>query len=150
MDAILEMLSRGSEQLRGRASDPLHLRLVLMPTVVTVIAIRAGLKDAREGHPPFLSGLIAVPAQRKTRLLSARSHISRIFIVACVLDTIYQVVFLRGFYPIQVFIVAFGCAILPYVLIRGPTTRIVRCCSVGPGQRQPSGPKWPEGERSDD
>ncbi len=150
MDAILEMLSRGIEQLRGRASDPLHLRLVMMPTVVTIIAIRAGLKDAREGHPAFLWGLIALPAERKTQLLSARNHISRIFIVACVLDTIYQVVFLRAFYPIQVLIVAIGCAIVPYVLIRGPTTRIVRCCSVGSGPSQPSGPKRSEGERSDD
>ncbi len=128
----------------------LHLRLVMLPTFVTIIAIRAGIRDARDGHPAFLWGLIALPAQRKARLLSARSHISRIFIVACVLDTIYQVAFLRAFYPIQVLIVAIGCAILSYVLISGPTTRIVRCCSVGSGPSQPSGPKRSEGERSDD
>ncbi len=150
MDTILEMLSRAVEQLRGRASDPLHLRLVMMPTVVTIIAIRAGIRDARDGQPAFLWGLITRPAQRKERLLSARSHISRIFIVACVLDTIYQVAFLRAFYPIQVFIVAIGCAILPYVLIRGPTNRIARCFSMGDRPSQPSGPKKSEGERSDD
>ncbi len=150
MDAILEMLSRGIEQLRGRASDPLHLRLVLMPTVVTIIAIRAGIRDARDGQPAFLWGLITRPAQRKERLLSARSHISRILLVACVLDTIYQVAFLRAFYPIQVFIVAIGCAILPYVLIRGPANRIARCFSMGPKPSQQWGPKRPEGDRSDD
>ena len=54
MDAILDMLSRGAAQLLGRAGGPLHFRLVMMPTVVTILAVRAGLRDAREGQPAFL------------------------------------------------------------------------------------------------
>ena len=49
MDTIVEMLSRAVEQLIGRASGPLHFRLFIMPIVVTVLGIRAGLRDAREG-----------------------------------------------------------------------------------------------------
>jgi hypothetical protein len=49
MDAVLESLTRGVEQLLGRASGPLQFRLVVMPTVVTLLAIRAGLRDARDG-----------------------------------------------------------------------------------------------------
>ena len=64
MDTILEMLSRGVEQLLGRAGGPLHFRLFMMPTVVTILAIRAGLRDARERHPTFVWALLRMPSQR--------------------------------------------------------------------------------------
>ena len=129
MDAILEILSRGVEQLLGRASGPLHLRLVIMPTVVTFLAIRAGLRDAREGQPAFLWGIIADPRGRRQRILSAWKDITRIFIVAIVLDTVYQLIVLRAFYVVQALIVAVACAIVPYVLFRGPITRLARVLS---------------------
>lgn len=50
MDAISEIFSRAIEQLLGRASGPLHLRLVIQPIMATILAIRAGLRDAREGQ----------------------------------------------------------------------------------------------------
>ena len=126
MDATLEILNRGVEQLLGRASGPLHLRLVIMPTVVTILAIRAGLRDAREGQLSFWWGIITEPAQRRRRLVAARKDITRIFIVAIVLDTAYQLVVLRAFYIVQALIVAVACAIVPYILFRGLTTLLVR------------------------
>jgi hypothetical protein len=127
MDTILEMLNRGVEQLLGRASGPLHFRLLIMPTVVTILAIRAGMKDAREGQPAFLWAILTNPAERRRLFRSAVKDIGRIFIVAIVLDTIYQIIVLRAFYPVQLLIVAVMCAIVPYVLIRGPVTRLTRC-----------------------
>ena len=129
MDVILEMISRGFEQLLGRASGPLHLRLVIMPTVVTILAIRAGLRDARAGEPAFLWGIISDPSRRRQRILAAWRDITRIFIVAIVLDTVYQVMVLRTFYVVQALIVAVACAIVPYVLFRGPTARLARVLS---------------------
>ena len=126
MDAILEILNRSVEQLLGRASGPLHLRLVIMPTVVTILAIRAGLKDAREGQRSFLWGIITNPAERRRRLLGGWKDITRIFIVAIVLDTAYQLIVLRAFYVVQALIVAVACAIVPYVLFRGSTTLLAR------------------------
>lgn len=116
MCVIPEMLSRGVEHLVGRFSGPLNFRLFIMPTVVTVIAIRAGLKDARHGKTPYLRQIFH----------SGVKDVGRIFIVAVVLDTGYQLFVLRGFYPGQVIIVAVACAIVPYLLVRGPVTRIAR------------------------
>ena len=127
MDAITEALSRAVDQLLGRASGPLHFRLLMMPTVVTILAIRAGLKDARQGEPAFLWGIIAGPGERRRRLLAAWKDIARIFVVALVLDTVYQLMVFRAFYVLQTLIVAVVCAILPYVLFRGPVTRLTRC-----------------------
>ena len=132
MDALLEMLNRGVEQLLGRASGPLHFRLFVMPTVVTILAIRAGLRDAREGQPSFLWGIITKPAERRKRLLAGWKDITRIFIIAIVLDTAYQLLVLRAFYVVQALIVAVACAIVPYVLFRGPTARLARVLSGKP------------------
>ena len=91
----MEMLNRGAQQLLGRASGPLHLRFLMMPAVVTVLAIRAGLKDASEGQPAFLWAFLTKRAERPRLLRSALTHIGRILIVALVLDTIYQLIVLN-------------------------------------------------------
>ncbi|MCU0725772.1 MAG: hypothetical protein MUE73_08295 [Planctomycetes bacterium] len=126
MDWLVEAASRGVSQLLGRASGPLHLRLFIMPSVVTFLAIRAGLRDARAGSPAFLWALLARPTERRRLFRSLLKDIGRVFIMAIVLDTTYQIVFLRWFYPVQVLIVAVACAIVPYVVIRGPVTRLAR------------------------
>ncbi len=133
MDVIVEIFNRAVEQLLGRASGPMHLRLVIMPTVVTTLAIRAGLKDAWEGQPAFLWAIIASPSSRRQRLLSAWKDIFRIFVVAIVLDTVYQLIVLRAFFVVQALIIAIACAVVPYVLFRGPTSRLANALS---GKRQ--------------
>ena len=126
MDTTLEILQRGVEQLLGRAGGPLRFRLFIMPLVVTTLALRAGLKDARGGQPAFLWAILTNPAERPRLLRSAVKDVGRIFIVAVVLDTTYQLVVLRAFYPVQLVIIAVACAIVPYVVIRGPVTRLTR------------------------
>lgn len=129
MDAVYDMVSRGVEQLLGRAGGPLHFRLVMMPTVVSVLAVRAGLRDARDGNPPFVWALLTKVAERGRLLRSVVKDIGRVFVMALVLDTTYQLLVLRWFYPLQLLIVAVVCAVTPYVLIRGPVTRVARYVS---------------------
>jgi len=117
------MLKRGVEQLLGRTSGPLHFRLVLQPIVATVLAVRAGLKDAREGQPTFFWTVLTNPAERQRLLQSGWKDIVKMFAIALVLDAVYQVLELRAFYVVQALIVAVVLAILPYVLVRGPVTR---------------------------
>jgi len=120
------MFTRGVEELLGRASGPLHFRLFIMPTVVTVLAIRAHLRDVREGRSTKLGAFVKDPVERRRLLRSGLKDFGKVFIVACALDTTYQLVVLHAFYPVQLLIVAVGSAILPYALIRGPVTRLVR------------------------
>jgi PAS domain-containing protein len=65
-------------------------------------------------------------AERRRLLLIALKDIGRVFIVAVVLDTIYELIVFKWFYPVQVVIVAVVCAVVPYVLVRGPITRLAR------------------------
>jgi len=125
MDAFLDTISRSVEQLLGRASGPLHFRLFIMPIVVTILAVRAHLRDVREGDPIYLGAFLTSPTERRRLLRSGLKDFGRVFIIACVLDTTYQILVLKAFYPVQMLIVAVACAIVPYFLIRGPVTRTV-------------------------
>ena len=66
------------------------------------------------------------PTKRRRLLRSGLKDIGKVFIVACVLDTTYQILVLRSFYPGEVLVVAVVCAIVPYILIRGLVLRSAR------------------------
>jgi len=52
--------------------------------------------------------------------------ISRVFILAIVLDVVYQIIVLHFVYPGEAIIVAFVLAIVPYLIMRGLVTRLAR------------------------
>lgn len=125
MDTILEFLSQKWEHLFNRADGPLWFRLIFMPLVVSVMAVRAHLKDVRSGRPTPLWAFVRDPVERRRLFRSGLKDFGRVFIVACVLDTIYQYLVFRSFYVGEMLIVAVVCAIVPYFLIRGPISRII-------------------------
>lgn len=123
MDSIWE---RVGTQLIARVSGPMKFRLVLQPAMAAFFAIRAGLADAKAGKPPYFWGLISDPGQRHDMLKDGWKSISRVFILALVLDAVYQIIVLRFVYPGEAVIVAFILAILPYLILRGSVTRLAR------------------------
>ena len=52
--------------------------------------------------------------------------VGKIFVLAMVLDVVYQVIVARFVYPGEVIVVALGLAIVPYLLLRGLVTRLAR------------------------
>ena len=126
MDPILDILFNRAEHLFARAGGPLNFRLVVMPTVVTILAILADRRDAREGRPALLGAFFADPVERQRLTRLAIKDIGRVFLVAIVLDTAYQLWVFRWVYPGEVLVVAVVCAIVPYVLVRGPVARLAR------------------------
>ena len=119
-----EFLLRSLEQLIGRMSGPFHARFILQPIVASLIAIRAGMSDAKAHRPPYLWAIVFEPAARGNLIRSGWKDVFKVFLVAFVLDCIYQLVVLRWFYPLQGLIVAFVLAAVPYVIVRGPAARI--------------------------
>ena len=124
MEAVNEVVSRAVTELLGRSSGPLHFRLVMQPIVSIILAVRAGLRDAREGRPAFLWTILTDKSSRQEFLRSGWKDISKIFLIAMVLDTIYQAIALHRFSLIQALIVAIVVAVIPYALVRGPARRI--------------------------
>jgi len=121
-----EIFKRLWENLIGRSAGPLNFRLLIQPTVAILIAIRAGLKDAREGRPAFLWAALSNPGYRPELLRQGWKDVGKVFILAMVLDSIYQLFVHHGVYVLELLITASVLAIVPYVLIRGPVNRIAR------------------------
>jgi len=49
-----------------------------------------------------------------------------VFILAVIMDLIYEWVMARFFYPLETIIVAIVLAVLPYLVLRGPINRLAR------------------------
>jgi hypothetical protein len=126
MDAIVDVLTRVYHDILGRSTGPLNFRLVVMPTVVSILAVRAHRRDVREGRATALGAFINDPAERGRLLRSGLKDFGRVFIVAVVLDTTYQLLVFRRVYPGEVLFIAVACAIVPYFLVRGPIMRLLR------------------------
>ena len=126
MQEIVTQVTTAVEQLLGRASGPMHIRLVMQPAIVTFLAIRAGFRDAREGKPPFFWTAITNEEERHIMVKSGWKDIGKIFVIAMILDTVYQIIAHSEFGLLQTFIVAISVAVVPYIIVRGPTSRIVR------------------------
>jgi hypothetical protein len=94
--------------------------------MVTILAIRDGLKDAREHRSPYFWTILSDPGQRADHLREGLKRVSRVIVFALVMDAIYQFMVLGRFYPGEALVIAFVLACLPYLLIRGPAARIAR------------------------
>ena len=125
----MESLTRAVDELLGRASGPFHFRLILQPVMASLFAIRAGIRDAREGKPAFLYTFIVHADKRQKLAALAWADVGKIFILAIVLDTVYQLVVFHAFRPMQTLIVAVVLSLIPYALVRGPAMRIARLFS---------------------
>ena len=121
-----EIWTRIVENMTGRVSGPMKFRLLLQPTMAAIFAIRAGLADAKTGKPPYFWGLLTDPTHRANMLKDGWKSVGTIFVLAVVLDVVYQVIVARFVYPGEVIVVALALAIVPYVLLRGLVTRIAR------------------------
>jgi hypothetical protein len=120
-----EMLTRALGNLIARDSGPLHFRLFLQPLVATILAIRAGWADAWEGKPIYFWTLARDPAKTATMLRNLWRIAGKVFLVAVVLDMVYQLIVLRWIYPLETLIVATMLALVPCMLVRAIGNRIV-------------------------
>jgi hypothetical protein len=63
-----DIFSRIWENLNARLTGPMNLRFIIQPTVATILAIRAGLRDAHQNRPAFLWAVLWNPAHRRELL----------------------------------------------------------------------------------
>ena len=121
-----ELLFRGWMNLFDRVGGPMTYRIILQPTMATIMAVLAGLRDAREGRPPYFWTLLMEPSQRANLLREGWKAVGRVFLLALIMDIIYQLIVERWIYPLELLIVAILLAVVPYLLVRGPVNRIAR------------------------
>lgn len=121
-----ELWLRLVEHLDNRINGPMSFRFYLQPVMAIFFAVRSGLNDAKVGKTPYFWGLLSDPTHRVEMLKDGWKSVGKVFILAIVLDVIFQIMFLKSFYPGETLAIAFFLAIVPYVAIRGLVTRIAR------------------------
>jgi hypothetical protein len=122
-----DVFNRFVTDLIGRLSGPLTLRLFLQPAVATFLAIRDGMKDARAGRPPHFWRIVTgSPEVRQRRLQETRQAVLKVFVLAVLLDCVYQVIVFKWVYPFEAMFTGVILAIFPYVILRGMVNRIAR------------------------
>ncbi|MDR3472934.1 MAG: hypothetical protein P4M09_14835 [Devosia sp.] len=110
--------------LADRIHGTMHFRFILQPVVASVLAILSGLRDARERKPPYFWALLTHAASRRDRLRDGWKSVGKVFVMALVLDIVYQVLVFRFVYSGEVLIVGFILTIVPYLALRGLVTRL--------------------------
>ena len=121
-----DLFARIWHDLIGRVSGPMKFRLLLQPVMAIIFATRSAIKDARQGNPPYFWALFTNPAERRKMLQSGWKDIGKVFVMAMIVDVLYQIIVHRWVYPGEVVFVALLLAIVPYLLIRGPLNRVLR------------------------
>ena len=126
-----DVLARVWDNLGGRIGGPLTFRLILQPVMATILAVKAGLQDAREHRPPYFWAIVTSPNERRELLQQGWKAVAKIFVLAVAIDVAYQVIVFRWVYPGELLIIAFLLACAPYLLIRGPVNRIAAAAREG-------------------
>ena len=121
-----EVRDRVWHDLLERPSHLFRFRFIVQPVMAGIAALHDGIADARNGRPAYLWALIAGSSRRLDLLREGVISTARVLLLGLVMDTIYQLIVLKTFYPAEAVIVAIVLAFIPYLLLRGPIARIAR------------------------
>jgi hypothetical protein len=116
-------------EIVARLDGPLHFRFIFQPLMASILAIIDGIKDARTGKRPYFWALLVTPGHRMELIKEGWKSIFKVSILAMTLEVAYQLITRQLAFRGYMFIAAFVLAILPYLLLRGPTNRIVSLLS---------------------
>jgi hypothetical protein len=121
-----EIWHRYIESLFARLDGPLHFRLIVQPAMAAIFAVIDGVKDAKLGKPAYFWDVVTSPEHRRELIKDAWKRVGKIFILAVILDVVYQLKVTHWVYPGETLTVAILLAVVPYILLRGPVNRILK------------------------
>jgi len=125
---VIDVLTRFWTDMIDRADGPMTFRFFLQPTMALIAASIDGIKDAKAGKAPY--AWLMAHSTAGDRLVAWREGVTataRILLLGVGMDVIYQFRMFGGFkYPVEAFVIAIVLGFLPYLVLRGPITRIAR------------------------
>lgn len=120
-----EVRQRIWQNLLERPTGPMTFRFILQPIMASIAAWRDGARDARSGRSPYFWTMLTNPAAVGGRLQEGLIATSRILLLGLVMDVIYQAIVFKTFHPGEAAIISILLAFVPYLLLRGPISRVV-------------------------
>lgn len=121
-----ELFARMWREIAARPSGPMAFRFYLQPAMAILAGVHDGIADARAGAPAYFWSLFVDRAHRRARLREGWRAVRNIFVLATVMDLLYQAFVIGAFRPVQALDVAVLLAIVPYLFTRGPVNRVAR------------------------
>ena len=121
------MLShRFVDDMVARLHGPGRLRFIFQPSVAIILGVRDGVKDARAGNPPFLSGLVFHSVDRPGLLRSALASVRDLVAVAILLDVVAQFLMFRMVHPGAALLLGPVLIATPYAVSRALVNRFAQ------------------------
>ena len=122
----METHLRAWRDILDRPGGPMTFRFVLQPLMASIAAIADGINDARLGRTPYLWAILTRSNERVPRLSEGLNSTARVLLLGIGMDAIYQYRVLATVYPGEALIISVALAFIPYLLMRGPVTRVAR------------------------
>ena len=124
VDAMEDFFQQFMAAVGFRTSGPMNLRFIIQPLIALVFSVLDGVRDAKAGRHLYLLSLIREPANRKKYALEGWRSIGKVFIIAVILDFIFQVLFMGQLNLVGSLLAGLILAVFPYMLLRGPVNFI--------------------------
>jgi hypothetical protein len=118
-----DFLVRSWRELLGLFDGPTAFRFILQPMVATILAVRAGMRGPRDGRPTYSWSFAG---HRMEYSLDDWKNLAKVFAWAVTIDFVCEIIEFHSIYPIQSLSVATMLAVVPYLFLRGPMSRIMR------------------------
>ena len=128
---MVDWVNQAWQEIAARPDGPLAMRFYLQPCMSTLFAIRDGLRDARMRRPAYFWALFTSTGHRKELLRDGWKSVGKVFVLAALLDVIYQLIVLHGIRPLETVVISTLLAIVPYVTFRGPVSRVAKVVRGG-------------------
>jgi hypothetical protein len=122
----VENLDRLWKDILARPGGPMTFRFVLQPTMAAIAALHDGVDDARLGRTPYLWSIAQGVESRGARLREGVISTAKIIILGVIMDSVYQYLVFKTFYPGETLVVALLLAFVPYLMLRGLIERVAR------------------------
>jgi hypothetical protein len=103
----------------------MHFRLILQPVMALMFAARAGFRDAKAGKRPYFWSLFTSDSNKRKLMVDGWKDVGKVFVIAVILDCVYQIITVQWIYPVETLVVAVMLAFVPYLLFRGAFNRLV-------------------------
>lgn len=124
MSVFADSLQAFWNEITARPDGPFAFRFYLQPLVATVLALRDGIKDARERDTPYFWTIMTNPERRGSLIKEGVHATTRVILLGFIMDAAYQYFVLGSFTPIEMVVVVLVLCFLPYLLLRGAFTRL--------------------------
>ncbi len=121
-----DLIARFYEGVMERLHGPMKFRFLMQPLVAAYFGFKAGRADARGGRPVFFWTVVTNRESRGALVKEGWKDIAKVFIMATVMDLIYQFIVFHRLYPTRALLVAAVLCIVPYLFLRGLVNRIAR------------------------